>query len=87
MCFGHNDNYQLGIRNGGADALYLTEPCVTLSSDQEIISVHVGERTGHIVYSDNTVYAFGRNLYGTLGDGSQMLNNYIIVIKRMKLRQ
>ena len=49
MCFGNNGNYQLGISNGGVDVLYPTEPTVTLSSDQEVISVHVGERTGHVV--------------------------------------
>ena len=52
------------------NALYPTALDVTLPSDKEVVSVHVGSYTCHAVFSDNSVYAWGRNSQGTLGDGS-----------------
>jgi alpha-tubulin suppressor-like RCC1 family protein len=74
MCFGHNEFYVLGIANegefGGADVFVPTELDVDLPTNRgNIISIHVGS-TGHVVYSDNSVFSWGDNDFGTLGDGS-----------------
>ncbi|GFH43905.1 hypothetical protein CTEN210_00379 [Chaetoceros tenuissimus] len=72
MCFGNNIYSQLGIANGRADVLYPTALTVALPEGKEVVSVHVGVWTGHIVFSDNSIYAWGTNVYGTLGDGSEI---------------
>ncbi|GFH55188.1 hypothetical protein CTEN210_11664 [Chaetoceros tenuissimus] len=77
-CFGRNTAFQLGIANGGANVLYADTPTVNLPNDKEAVSVHVGCNTGHIVYSDNTVFSFGNNFEGTLGDGSTISGTNII---------
>ncbi|GFH57037.1 hypothetical protein CTEN210_13513 [Chaetoceros tenuissimus] len=81
MCFGRNANFQLGISkfNGeeGADVIYPTPLTVGLPTDKEVVSVHVGEYTGHAVYSDHSVYAWGSNTWGTLGDGSEDVGEII----------
>ncbi|GFH55383.1 hypothetical protein CTEN210_11859 [Chaetoceros tenuissimus] len=85
MCFGDNRNYQLGIRSEidystgkPSDVLYPTALDVTLPADKEVVSVHVGFDTGHAVFTDNTVYAWGTNDYGTLGDGSSISGTNVI---------
>ena len=77
-CFGRNYAYQLGIANGGAPVLYAAEPTTTPPSDKEVVSMHVGCNTGHIVYSDNTVFSFGNNFEGTLGDGSEISGSNVV---------
>ena len=83
MCFGFNQQYQLGIKSElvlvgwgpfveslPEDILYPTALDVTFPSNKEVVSVHVGSYTGHAVFSDNSVYAWGNNIYGAFGDGS-----------------
>ena len=74
MCFGYNIYYQLGIANGGGfdGVLVPTELTgVTFPSDRgDIASIHVGGYTGHVVYQDNSVFSWGTNGSGGLGDGS-----------------
>ena len=71
MCFGANTSSQLGI-NGITDKSYATELTVRLHPGKLPVSVHVGQHTGHVVFSDNSVYAWGTNWYGCLGDGSEI---------------
>jgi len=72
MCFGSNNRYPLGIANGGlfgANVLVPTELDVTLPTNRgDIASIHVGEYTGHVVYPDNSVFSWGNNLRGGLGN-------------------
>ena len=73
MCFGENENtvFQLGIANGGARVLVPTALDVNLPTDRgDIASIHVGYYTGHVVYPDNSVFSWGSNAYGALGDDS-----------------
>lgn len=43
-----------------------------------IASIHIGTNTGHVVFRDNTVYSWGRNVDGVLGDGSEDFNKEIL---------
>ena len=69
MCVGRNNFYQLGIDNRFVPVS--TALTVTLPTNRgDIASIHVGTLTGHIVYQDNSIFSWGTNRYGTLGDGS-----------------
>lgn len=71
MCFGDNRFHQLGIAGEEKYALYPTRLNVFLPTQKKIASVHAGVFTGHVVFADNTVYSFGSNIVGTIGDGSE----------------
>lgn len=79
ICFGENSNYQLGIdsretEDDDADVFPVLNPTpldvMFEADDKQLVSLHVGGYTGHAVFSDDTVYAWGSNGYGTLGSGS-----------------
>ena len=79
MCFGGNRSHQLGIANGGANVLYPT--LVTLFDSitgKTLVSMHVGEYTGHAVFDDDSVYSVGTNNGGTFGDGSTISSRNVI---------
>lgn len=86
ICFGENSDYQLGIdsretEDDDADVFPVLTPTplhVTFEADdKQLVSLHVGGYTGHAVFSDNTVYAWGSNGYGTLGNGSVEVGSVI----------
>ena len=79
MCFGNNRSYQMGIANGGANVLY---PTLVTSIDnitgKSLLSMHVGEYTGHAVFDDKSVHSVGTNRGGTFGDSSTIDSQNII---------
>ncbi|GFH47585.1 hypothetical protein CTEN210_04060 [Chaetoceros tenuissimus] len=79
MCFGNNRYYQLGIANGGTNILYptLVQIFDTITG-KSLVSMHIGEYTGHAVFDDDSVYSVGTNNGGTFGDGSTISSNNIV---------
>ena len=79
MCFGNNKYYQLGIANGGANVLYptLVAPFYSITG-KSLVSMHVGEYTGHAVFDDGSVSSVGTNNGGTFGDGSTIGNGNVV---------
>ncbi|GFH56176.1 hypothetical protein CTEN210_12652 [Chaetoceros tenuissimus] len=77
MCFGLNENRQLGIATGEGAELYPHGLDVTFPDGTLPVSVHVGELNGYAVMSDNSVYSWGLNQEFGLGIGS---NDYSLVI-------
>ena len=78
MCFGNNRFYQLGIANGGANVLYPTALSIAPVSGKTLVSLHVGESTGHAVFNDGSIYSMGTNNGGTLGDGSTISSRNVV---------
>ncbi|GFH62026.1 hypothetical protein CTEN210_18502 [Chaetoceros tenuissimus] len=78
MCFGNNKYYQLGIGNGGNKVMSPTNVPIALVSGKTLVSVYVGEQTGHAVFNDDSVYSWGTNYGGTFGDGSSISSRNII---------
>ena len=70
--FGMNDQYQLGIANGGENVLYPTDVDVVFPDTPEgvvSVSAHVNRYIGYVVFSDDTIYAFGNAASPADGDG------------------
>ena len=78
MCFGNNRFYQLGIANGGANVLYPTALSIATVSGKTLVSLHVGEQTGHAVFNDDTIHSMGTNYGGTFGDGSTISSRNVV---------
>ena len=78
MCFGNNQFHQLGIGNGGTNVLSPTNVPIASVSGKTLVSVYVGEQTGHAVFNDDSVYSWGTNYGGTFGDGSLVSYRNII---------
>lgn len=74
MCFGKNNYYQLGIDSRKGNVLYPTQLDVTFPNGSIPVSVHVALYNGYAVMADNSVYSWGYNTYGALGDGSPLSN-------------
>jgi alpha-tubulin suppressor-like RCC1 family protein len=66
--WGSNAGWQLGPAVGTRNSKYATK-IVGLSNIQ---SISAGNATGYALRSDGTVWAWGNNSYGTLGDGTKV---------------
>ncbi|GFH47752.1 hypothetical protein CTEN210_04227 [Chaetoceros tenuissimus] len=78
MCFGNNRFYQLGIANGGANELYPKSLSIAPVSGKTLVSIYVGEQTGHAIYDDDSIYSMGTNHGGTFGDGSTVSSRNVV---------
>lgn len=47
-------------------------------SGKILVSVYIGEHTGHAVFNDDSVYSWGTNHGGTFGDGTLVSSRNII---------
>ena len=68
LTFGRNDEGQLGHGNSGG---YDSEPAV-IPNLTNCIAVSCGSKHTAILKNDGTVFTFGRNNYGQLGDGTDI---------------
>ena len=70
-CTGYNSYYQLGVAGGSSDRKYPEDVVVdeTILDGRTVVSVHITVFNGYVVLDDNTVYSWGSNIDGGLGDG------------------
>lgn len=67
-CWGRNDNKQLGVADDTDDRLQPTQVITTSNLDQSLIhSIFTHSNAGHVLLTDGTVYAWGKNTHGLLG--------------------
>ncbi|GFH61755.1 VCBS repeat-containing protein [Chaetoceros tenuissimus] len=91
-CWGFNADGQLGmnsIMDGSSAgkktvqmALSMSATCVITEEDstkvKSLLSMQVGEYTGHAIFDDKSVHSVGTNRGGTFGDGSTIDSQNII---------
>lgn len=70
-CWGLNDSGQLGIAGSTTNHI---QP-ILVSEEGPWKSVHPGIEHTCAIKEDNTLYCWGKNLYGQLGDGTNSLRN------------
>ncbi|KAH9249366.1 hypothetical protein BASA81_012897 [Batrachochytrium salamandrivorans] len=67
LCWGENDEGQLGLGSNTADFI-LPEQVIASGAS----SVWTSEDNTFVIMSDRTAMAFGKNVYGELGNGNQL---------------
>ncbi|GFH57073.1 T9SS C-terminal target domain-containing protein [Chaetoceros tenuissimus] len=78
MCFGDNSSYQLGSQDRHIPIVFPRQVSIAIISGKSLVSIHVGEHTGHVVYNDDSIYSWGTNHGGTFGDGSTVSSGNVI---------
>ena len=69
LCWGENTQKQSGVYIGEEQFIvYPTEITITFPSGKQVVSVARGTYVSYAIMSDNSVYAWGTNQYGEMGD-------------------
>jgi alpha-tubulin suppressor-like RCC1 family protein len=76
--WGEGDYGELGIGTAGVQAVGSPTP-VTVTGLAGIVSIGAGANVGYAIKADGTVYSWGLNNYGVLGDGNYRSTNLPVV--------